>query len=1340
MSIARFVPESVRRRLAIDPSPLTAPTGEAYDAAVLLADIKGFTRLSERLAEEGVRGAERLTACLNRYFGELLQIIRSRDGEVVKFAGDALLAEWSAGEGGLAEATERAASASLAIQALLHDFEVDAGVRLSMRISLGAGRLNGLHVGGVLGRWEYFVTGDPMKQLGAAQAAAEAGEVVCSRAAWELLSGTSEGETLAGGLVRLVRCPEPKSTQQDAAPFDPADQELLRSFLPGFVTARVGAGQQDWLGELRPVSTLFVHLPDLADSTSDDLGPAQEAVALLQRAIYRFEGAINKISVDDKGVAVVAAMGLPPLAHEDDPDRAVKAAVLAQDQLRAAGFRASFGISTGTAYCGAVGDDARAEYTVIGDSVNMAARLMQRADGEILVEGRTFARARDTATFESLPPVMLKGKGAPVPVYRPTGQFIARAPSLGLLVGRSQERGLVTESLRRLVEDSAGGQILLEGEAGIGKSRLVSELLTWAVAVDVQPFVGGGDPVERSLPYHAWKQIVSAVLGLAGGENDEEARARVMEALPEADRPLAPLLSPVLPFDFEDNDLTAEMGGVVRSDNTDACLLRLLGAQAKKAPLLLVLEDAHWMDSRSWALLERVAHEVEPALTVLSTRPVRPPVPEAWPRLTAMPGTQRCTLQPLAHAATLELVCGVLGIPSLPQSVADLFRARGEGNPYFCQELAAALRERGTILVIAGVCVVPGGPQSLADLELPDTVQGLVNSRVDRLPPLQQLVLKVASVMGRTFPLRGLQALYPVDADRAGVDDALLELCERGLLVPHVDGSPGVQYAFRHAIAREAVYSLMLFSQRRDLHRATAEWLESEETTPAALLAHHWAKAEVWDRAAPALAAAGLEAVRESSNIEAVQFLERALELDREHNLGHTAVVRGGWHARIQDAWFAAGRLDEARDAALSALRLLGQPAPGSVAGWAAAFFGSAAVRVLQSFLLPLFAVKSPDKREAAREAAHLYLRLLEIFFYQNDPNRGLVAGFRSINLAERVDPGREFARGFSMMAAVMDAFMLPSVGDRWGVRAMVAAEATGDRATLAYTLSRVGVRAITATDWATADRHLQRGLELSTELGERRLWEENASLLGKAAQFRGRFAEAETRWREVTTAAVERDAQQIIAWGQLSVAWNLVWLGRASEALDFMAPELARSEGSDIDHDVLWASGIHAFASLEAGDHAAAKASATEALSKMSTAQPYPYFMMPAVAATAIVALRLVELASPEDRPARLKAAAKAVKNLAFIGRFFPFARPMGGLLKAELLRLRGRGGRAVTGWRKVLASGNTLGTPLEVALAHRSLAAHGPKDQRASHLRAAIEGLGAIGAGWMMDGNEPD
>jgi len=337
-TLASYVPRLITRRLANDPTPIDSPLSEEFPAAVLFADISGFTSLTERLAQRGPVGAEELTHLLNTYFSQLIEFITSHGGDVVKFAGDALIALWPATDPTLLPTvTRRAAQCSLLVQQHLNAYQVAEDVRLSLKIALGAGQILNMHLGGGEGHWEFLVTGAPLLQVGAAEKYARPGDTILSPEAWALVhqvahgvpvtpqnsEGTAAKETQDLG-VRLTRIqPLPPPAKVNSIDSLPAQaQARLRPYIPGTILARLAAGQEGWLAELRRVTVIFVNLPDL-DYTMP-LEQAQAVMQALQTAVYRYEGSINKLSVDDKGVTLVAAMGLPPLAHEDDAARGVR--------------------------------------------------------------------------------------------------------------------------------------------------------------------------------------------------------------------------------------------------------------------------------------------------------------------------------------------------------------------------------------------------------------------------------------------------------------------------------------------------------------------------------------------------------------------------------------------------------------------------------------------------------------------------------------------------------------------------------------------------------------------------------------------------------------------------------------------------------------------------------------------------------------------------------------------------------------------------------------------------------------------------------------------------------
>jgi predicted ATPase/class 3 adenylate cyclase len=930
-TLASYVPGLIIHRLAANPTPITAPISEHFSAAVLFADISGFTALTEHLAQQGPAGAEVLTRELNTYFGRLIDLITLHSGDVIKFAGDALTAVWpvaiAAHRDALSLAAQQAAACALAIQAALQDYQTRDGHRLAVRMGLGAGNITLMHVGGVYGRWELVITGSPLSQVSQAEAHAQPSEVIVSPEAWALLQSHCIGQPLVDDYVRLEAM-EPKPDQPVVrSQALPAEVETaIRAYIPGAILARLAAGQSGWLAELRRVTVLFINLPDLTYSTS--LDQAQAVMQALQTALYRYEGSLNRIGVDDKGPMLLAALGLPPLAHEDDAVRGVQAALAMQAALRDLGWRCAIGITTGRAFCGSVGNATRREYTMMGDMVNLAARLMQAASAEsrglrtepqesftqpsalspqssILCDEATYQAAQSQLAFESLPPIKVKGKAQLIPIYHPSAisAFPAQtgtAKPQTQMVGRTVERMILADELQKL-QRGHSGVVIIEGEAGIGKSRLVAEALTQAQAMSLPCLLGAGDAIEKSSPYHAWQPIFRDLLGSAEGLDTQAAYQAFQARLAILSPALAeqtPLLSAVLPFEFPDNDLTRPWQGQIRAARTRALLAQILARTYTAAPLLLVLEDAHWLDSASWALLAEVRHAVQPLLLLLALRPpgavqaatTAESLTTEYQQLLADPGTQMLMLSALPAEDTLNLVCLQLGVTVLPKVVANFIQEKAEGHPFFSIELALALRDAGLIELVDGQCRLAAGITDLHSLAFPDTLQGVITSRIDRLTPQQQLALKVASVIGRVFAFRILREVHPIEADKPALP-VYFETLERLDLTPLERPEPELTYIFKHIITQEVAYNLMAFSQRRQLHQAVAEWYERAHSGELApffpILAHHWRMVAEDQRADPAIVSkaieylhkAGEQAVHRSANVEAISHLSVALEL-----------------------------------------------------------------------------------------------------------------------------------------------------------------------------------------------------------------------------------------------------------------------------------------------------------------------------------------------------------------------------------------------------------------------------------------------------------------------------
>ncbi len=412
-SLARLLPTRVLNELAATVGAPIQPSTRTESLATLVADVSGFTARTEALVAQGRDGVERAKGDLDGFFGTLVDSVHAHAGDVLKFAGDGLLATWSGSDdlGGPAAALQRAASCAQEARKRLRA-QPTPGVHVRMMIGWGQVRLEVL--GGPLDRWELAVSGDALTQLDAIDALSRPDEIVLTSQARQVAGPMIRGEVIGGGHLRLeslVGWPGIPKVPREVRP----DLEArMRSFIPRAVQASLGSGYEEWTAELRRVTVVFVHLPDLDGSVWD-----QVAIRAFQEQLYRFEGSLNKLGPDPRGVMALAAFGLPPIAHEEDALRGARAAKAIHQALVAQGRPCSLGVATGKVFCGLVGTEERCEYTLIGDAVNLAARLAKLGGNRVLIDDVTVRSCRGKARFRELPEVVVKGKRRPVVVHEP---------------------------------------------------------------------------------------------------------------------------------------------------------------------------------------------------------------------------------------------------------------------------------------------------------------------------------------------------------------------------------------------------------------------------------------------------------------------------------------------------------------------------------------------------------------------------------------------------------------------------------------------------------------------------------------------------------------------------------------------------------------------------------------------------------------------------------------------------------------------------------------------------------------------------------------------------------
>jgi class 3 adenylate cyclase/tetratricopeptide (TPR) repeat protein len=883
-TLAAYVPAYVARQLAADPTSIRVPSAQRAEGVCLFADIAGFTPLTEELALLGAVGAEKMVGILNETFQPLLASCFAHGGEVVAFAGDAILVIWWAPAGGMSEAALRATQCAFELQATV-DAQSRTDHHVSVKIGITGGKLDTLYVGGIDGRKHSTVAGAVIRRIAGLDVDAEPGAVVAGPEIAALLGEQYDGQPTTAGNVRIERLRASLPTKTvDRPPIPDEAENGLREFVPEIIPLRLGAGQDEWLAEFRRVTSVFVNLFGLRYDQLNSVDELHRVVGAIQAIAHRYEGSIHKVMDGDKGVVILATFGLPPHSHEDDAARGVLAAIEMEDAVAALGLRSGIGISTGRVFAGPIGGESRRDYTVIGDVVNVAARLMQAAPDDILCD-ETTARSFTSIDFEAIEPMTVKGKADPVGVFRPEGGSlrplgdVSRATSI---VGRVVERRVLSELLDRLETNGAGAVVFVEGEPGIGKTRLLQDFAEQSEARDLRVFAGAGSAIETSTPYLAWRTVLAGVLDLADAPDNTGARRRhVLRWFRAKTLPLeaAPLLNDVMAMELPEPAGDSAWTDALRADAVLDLVVDVVAAGIGDDPACIILEDGHHFDTTSWALVSAVRARVSNVIVAVGMRDI------AGSFDAAVPDAVRIVLDHLDAEDTFRLVQQRLGVTRLPDAVREIISERSGGHPLFSEELALSLSDTGVIVVEDGVCRLAASAAGLMNLAIPETVQGVVTSRIDRMTPSSQLLIKIAGVVGETFDEDLLLQIHPTEDDRSVVHEAIVELVQRSFVVASGDTS----YTFKHAVIRDVAYEALPYAQRRRLHRAVAVALESTErggsTRDAPLLGHHWLQAagegsddlEALRHAEEYLTEAGRIALRQGAFTEAGTFLQSAL-------------------------------------------------------------------------------------------------------------------------------------------------------------------------------------------------------------------------------------------------------------------------------------------------------------------------------------------------------------------------------------------------------------------------------------------------------------------------------
>lgn len=650
--------------------------------------------------------------------------------------------------------------------------------------------------------------------------------------------------------------------------------------------------------ERRVVTALFC---DVVGSTSlaETMDPedwadiVNQMVSNMAQCVERYGGTVAQFAGD----SILAIFGAP-VAHEDDPYRAVRAGLdilekqtLSRHTSDEIAVRA--GIHTGLVVMGDVNAGGLSTYTALGDTPNVAARMQTMATpGSLFVSADTYRLVANDVTARDLGPVEMKGKSKPINVFEVTGAHHTSLRRRGIpgfvspMVGRDDELARLVE-LVEYAEAGSGRVSAIVGQAGVGKSRLLSELKRRVVAIDnARWVVGRSVSYDQHRPYHLAASLVLALAGSAETDSHEIIRKAVMEVAEPLFGPASPSTDHLLQLLGITAGHPDDDPAVLHSQYDTALAALISGLAAEHAPLVLVCEDAHWADASSAELLSGLIDRVRQSgtLLVVVSRPDRKA--HGWDIISQ---AQRelgeafvdVQLQPLGTGHSRQLVANLLEIESLSDSLRDLVLSRSEGNPFFIEEIVRMLVDRDLIAEVDGHWVASS---EISSLDVPDTLHGLLASRLDNLDPPVRRVAMLAAVIGRRFENRLLASvLESGEGDIAATAPAALGVLEAQGLIKLVATRPELAFSFRHALTHDVTYQSILRKDRRQFHTAVGDAIAHifadrlDEQAPT--LARHYEEAGEFGQALRYLLLAGETASTRHAMPESHDFYSRAAAL-----------------------------------------------------------------------------------------------------------------------------------------------------------------------------------------------------------------------------------------------------------------------------------------------------------------------------------------------------------------------------------------------------------------------------------------------------------------------------
>lgn len=1152
---------------------------EKIEGGVIFFDLVKFTMLTSALSgQEGSAGSETLNELLREYFNVNIKIIRSYGGTIYQFAGDSALAAFEK-EDSESESDFLTRLCSCAMMMKEHTNKLPERVileknfKISTKISVAAGLYYQVLLGDTKKLLNISIIGKTVERATGGEKFCKPDQIIVGAEIYNKIKDFCNAEQVDGyyNLAGFEKHVDGSYEVDPQIEYNESDLGKITHFIPPLLVERFTDENEQFVAEFRNVTSVFVGIKE----EFRDEGQLKERVHILNEIFIILEsmseiygGTLVQTDMSDKGTVFLILFGAPQ-ANENKEELAVRFSLKLIQSLAGKVPSVTIGISTGTDYCGILGADLRRGYTVLGESVNLASRLMSSVTGSgVHIDSITSLKAKHSFNLKQVTGKTLKGISESMEIYSVEGERdVSKQTNREdfIIIGREEE----LETFKGYADQTSSKNenliLALRGDIGIGKTHLITAYKNIAAEKGFNIIEGLCFRYETYTAYFAWQNLLRPLFNLGDSMNESEVVPLIEEALAgveNVDKDWAPVIAGILGVTAKEKPLTENLDPKKKINRLHEIILKVLAQECTKNPVMLILDDYQWADESSINLLHYVIARIAQAfIVVVSVR-----LEGDLTSFQAYNNFNLLELGELDKEGCKKYLKYKMLLDQVDHNIEEQIILSSHGNPFFLESLILSMRESGQIVMDSNGKYKFNAP--VHNMHIPQNLQDVVLLRIEKLKDRAQTVLKTASVIGRNFTLESIQELCSENI-RQDLVGYLQEIQNQNFTDMESETPP--VYFFKHLMTRDVAYNLLLLSTRKDLHRKMAELLEEKYSNNleqhSENIAYHFLRTDELPKKIKYSLLAARKAKKRYSNNDALFYYQQTLSLMKEANvdeagaeflevqeeLGFILVQAGQYgnaistfekilpftkdklaksriHTGIGKAYQEKGEIENAISNLETALKYVGLEAPGSK-GMAVLAVLKEIIRNYLHTLFPGFIVGvSGVKKDNLIKQLDILI-ILEKIYYFYDLEKLAWATFRETALAEKLKDAKYLSMAYGNYSLTMISLGMAKKSQKYYKESLDFLDRCDDAVAKGIVFNRYGTQGMYLNKPKHWAEYCGKASAIFSEVGE--VWELLVTLSQEALAYyyATDFDKSVALFYKIEKIAMENDAKMYLGW-----------------------------------------------------------------------------------------------------------------------------------------------------------------------------------------------------------------